>query len=387
MTPLRYKPDGFSLIESVISIVVVSTLLLASLHAVAVWTVNRAAIEQRMAGPGLAQDLMAEILSMPFEEPVDPPTFGRESSESDINRVAWDDIDDYHGWSASPPQLRNGTEQTELVDWTREVQVEWVDPLDPNTAVVGPTSTKRITVSTFQFGRPVSEVVALRTMYWPDVNLTPDGATPRVLLVLYDATAPRAQDDDRVAAIQSWGYETELISASAPQTDFDDAVTRCSVAYVVEMGQSVILGTKLRDASIGVVVEEAELCEHMGFSQDRDWPWLRDTIDVIDTSHYITATFALGPLTIATENAEVVALAGATAAGLSVLADVSWPANTEACLVIIETGGDLYGGGIASARRVQLPWGRTGFDFNVLNDTGLTLMRRAVDWAAENEHP
>lgn len=36
----------------------------------------------------------------------------------------------------------------------------------------------------------------------------------------------------------------------------------------------------------------------------------------------------------------------------------------------------------AAGRRVNLPWGRAGFDFNLLNDDGKTIMKRAIEWAA-----
>ncbi|MDH3899778.1 MAG: DNRLRE domain-containing protein, partial [Gammaproteobacteria bacterium] len=205
-------------------------------------------------------------------------------------------------------------------------------------------------------------------------------ATPQtILLVVTDAAALSVQDNARKALMEGWGYSVSTISANDSQANFDAAVASADAAYVVEQQQSTALGTKLRDAGIAVVNEEAELRQDIGFSANRDWPSTRDTVDIVDNSHYITSPFATGLLTIATAPIEVVSLSGQLAGGLQVLGEQDW-GGPQASLSIIDTGGDLYGGGTAAGRRVQLPWGRTGFDINDLNTNGLKLMQRAIEW-------
>jgi|GEM_PF-6598319 len=63
---------------------------------------------------------------------VNPIYTGPELPESSSSRADWDDVDDYEGWSASPPQLKDGTPIADYSGWTREVAVAYVDPLDPN---------------------------------------------------------------------------------------------------------------------------------------------------------------------------------------------------------------------------------------------------------------
>jgi len=205
------------------------------------------------------------------------------------------------------------------------------------------------------------------------------GNQEEILLVVADATSLTAQDLARQALMVDWGYRVSTISASDSQASFDAAVTTASAAYVVEQQQSTALGTKLRDATIAVISEEAELRADIGFSANRDWPSTRDTVDIIDNSHYITQPFATGLLSIASAPIEVVTLSGQMAGGLQALGQQDWggPQNS---LSVIDTGGDLYGGGTAAGRRVQLPWGRTGFDINALNTNGLKLMQRAIEW-------
>ena len=42
------------------------------------------------------------------------------------------DVDDYDGWSASPPEDKNGNPLVGFDDWGRSVSVEWVNPDNPD---------------------------------------------------------------------------------------------------------------------------------------------------------------------------------------------------------------------------------------------------------------
>jgi hypothetical protein len=55
-------------------------------------------------------------------------------------------------------------------------------------------------------------------------------------------------------------------------------------------------------------------------------------------------------------------------------------------LVTVDIGMELESkGSLAAGKRVQLPWGASGFDINALNADGLTIMQRALEWAAGAE--
>jgi hypothetical protein len=100
---------------------------------------------------------------------------------------------------------------------------------------------------------------------------------------------------------------------------------------------------------------------------------------VIENTHYISQPFALATLTIASAATELNRLTGSLAPGLDALAD-----DTGApVLAATDTGGQLYDGGNAAGRRVQLPWGADNFDINLLNADGLRIMRRAIEWGAD----
>ena len=160
------RRPGFTLVEAVISIVLVGVLLVAAINTLGATAVSKRNIEHQALGNTLAADLMAEILSQAYEEPVDNVAFGREAGESGGSRVDWDDIDDYGGWSATPPETKDEEPLDGYDQWTRSVEVAWVDPTSLND-LGGNSGVKRITVTASFKGVPAAELVAIRTQAWP----------------------------------------------------------------------------------------------------------------------------------------------------------------------------------------------------------------------------
>jgi uncharacterized repeat protein (TIGR01451 family) len=199
-----------------------------------------------------------------------------------------------------------------------------------------------------------------------------------VLLVVPDAASLGPQDTAKKALMESWGYTVVPISASDSQAAFDTAVATSDAAYISEEITSSDLGTKLTNACIGVVNDEDALSDEFGISSGFGL-YTSDTIDITNSSHYITQPFVIGSLTIAAPAQSLHTVSGSIAPGAQFLAER--PATANGTLVVIETGGLLYTGGNAAGRRVYLPWGGGGFDINSLNANGELLMRRAVEWA------
>lgn len=170
MTPTRNarrmgtdrRPHGFSMAETLVSILIVGGLVVAAMNTAGAAMMGHKKIGDRGRGTLLAQDLLGEILLQAYEEPVDTPTFGRESSESGSNRADYDDVDDYDGWFASPPESKDGTSMSGYTGWKRSVVVEWVDNTDLIEVSGSDTGVKRITVTVTRDGRTLAELVALR---------------------------------------------------------------------------------------------------------------------------------------------------------------------------------------------------------------------------------
>jgi hypothetical protein len=57
--------------------------------------------------------------------------------------------------------------------------------------------------------------------------------------------------------------------------------------------------------------------------------------------------------------------------------------SADPMLMTLDEGDELLWGGNAPARRVMLPWGGSAFNVSALNDDGKTIMKRALEWAAQ----
>jgi len=154
---------AFSLVESLISVVLVGGLLVAALNTVGSAALGRGQMTDAARGMLLAQQLVAEILRQPYDEPIDTPVFGREGAELADDRTLYDDVDDYYDWSASPPEYNDGTALANLIGWTRGVEVVWGDPADPMKSLSYDASIKRITVTILRGDKQVASITATRT--------------------------------------------------------------------------------------------------------------------------------------------------------------------------------------------------------------------------------
>lgn len=159
----RPRRRGFSIVEAVIATVIVAIMLVAALS-----TVGASRSIQRQTyladrGRMLAQQLLAEIVQRRYQDPNEPVLFGPEANESTVARTDFDDVDDYDGWSASPPEGPDGTARADASGWTRTVTVQWVDPLDPAQVKSAESSAKRIKVVALHGGIPQATLYAIRT--------------------------------------------------------------------------------------------------------------------------------------------------------------------------------------------------------------------------------
>ncbi len=156
--------NAFTIVEAVISTVIVAVMFVAALSTVGASRVtqHKAALVSR--GRLLAESLLSELLQRSYEDPDGGAVFGVESGESSTTRTDFDDVDDFDGWSSSPPVDRDGTPLTDSIGWRRTVQVEWVDLSDPGQVKTVETGVKRITVTVEYGDVPQASLVALRTV-------------------------------------------------------------------------------------------------------------------------------------------------------------------------------------------------------------------------------
>ena len=136
---------GFSLLEVVISALLIGVLIVPALSVFGSITRSYALRGHQATADSLAQDLLSEIVQLRFDDP-DPitRTFGPEDAES--TRADFNDVDDYANLLEEPPTHRDGTDLDRVDDFTRSVTIEFVNVDDPAQVESNETELKRIRV-------------------------------------------------------------------------------------------------------------------------------------------------------------------------------------------------------------------------------------------------
>jgi type II secretory pathway pseudopilin PulG len=158
---------GFSLVEAVMSTLIVSGMLVAALTSVVSSRAIRGRMADRMRGQELAMDLMAEVLQQTYQPPAAPL----------VGRTAWTDLDDYNGLIDIPPLTKAGNLIPDCAGWSRTVSVQPIDPVTLLPSTSGNTGIKQITVSVNRGSLVVATVAAYRTMSWVDQIPKPTDTT------------------------------------------------------------------------------------------------------------------------------------------------------------------------------------------------------------------
>ena len=163
---------AYSLLEVLVATLLVTVILISALHTTGnaldanQWTMHRSKAAL------LAHSLMSEIQQVSYLDPDKKSAFGKEPNEAhNTVRSSFDDVDDYDGWNAVPPEDRHGNPMTELAGWRREVTVLHVDPGDLSRELSGDDDrgVKRIQIVISYRGKQLIRLDALQTRTWQEL--------------------------------------------------------------------------------------------------------------------------------------------------------------------------------------------------------------------------
>jgi hypothetical protein len=135
------------MVEAVFCVVLVGGLVVVSLDTLGASKIAQRTLGDRTRGSLLASALMSEILNQSYVDPNQSPIWGLELGENSLQRSTFDDVDDYDGWSASPPQNRDGTTIPGLTGWRQSVNITPVDPETLSPTGFTDTGVRRVTVT------------------------------------------------------------------------------------------------------------------------------------------------------------------------------------------------------------------------------------------------
>ncbi|MEZ6242902.1 MAG: type II secretion system protein [Phycisphaerales bacterium] len=161
---------GFSMMEVVLSIMLVGVVLVASMNTLAGAKAASAQLNERSTGAVLCESMMSEILSQRYADASDGETsFGKRLAEvGDGSRKLFDDVDDYDGWASTPPEERDGSPIAWATGLTRSVTVECVRPSDFSGTSPDGACLKLVRVTVKRKARVVYELEAYASPLWPD---------------------------------------------------------------------------------------------------------------------------------------------------------------------------------------------------------------------------
>jgi prepilin-type N-terminal cleavage/methylation domain-containing protein len=170
---------GFSMVEISISTVIISMLMIAALSTVGAAARRGVNTANLVRGKLLASDLMNEILRQCYQDPNVTPVFGPEPGETTqpATRAKFNDVDDYVGWTESPPADKNGVPYAGFNGWTRSVNVQWANPTTLAPSAASNTGLKLVTVTASQGGKNVVTTVGYRSVAWSDTIPSPSDTT------------------------------------------------------------------------------------------------------------------------------------------------------------------------------------------------------------------
>jgi len=138
--------SAFTLIELIVTIVVIGIVLLALVMSFQE-SLKLTGRQNDLRGSSvLVEDLMNEVRCKYFVNPQSPTNFGPEPGET--LRRQFNDVDDYNGWTETPPRTVAGVILSNFTGFTRRVSVANVTATNFNGAAAPTNSTdfKRITV-------------------------------------------------------------------------------------------------------------------------------------------------------------------------------------------------------------------------------------------------
>jgi MSHA pilin protein MshD len=160
----RTRPPALTLVEAIISVLIVSLMLTAALHTVGAARRAHARNADYARAALLAEALMSEILLRRYEEGGGIGTLGLDAGEADMpGRTGYDDVDDYHRLDDTPPRDRLGNPLPGYNGWSRTVNVRVVSGVSLLGIVLVDSGVKEITVDVMRDGGRLARLTALKT--------------------------------------------------------------------------------------------------------------------------------------------------------------------------------------------------------------------------------
>lgn len=177
---LGFGRSAITLVESIVSMTIVGVMLVAALNTVGAARLVQSTELQRQRAYTFAQALLSEIMNQAFEDSADTLNLpGPTAAEAATgNRSLFNDVNDYTGWTASPPQRKDGSAVPDSTGWRETVNIKFLNPATFKDTGGQNLGIVQITVQMSNRGGVVAELTALRArgISTPQACCMPNGA-------------------------------------------------------------------------------------------------------------------------------------------------------------------------------------------------------------------
>ena len=131
-------------------------LLVAALRLFGTLGRSQAAANEMKIAAHLAVELIEEITERNYADRSNINLFGPEPAQVGPDRTLYDDVDDYHKWSNSPPLDHFGQPYKQYGDFTRSVEVQYVKAADFSLTSIADEGFKQVVVTVSRNGRELT---------------------------------------------------------------------------------------------------------------------------------------------------------------------------------------------------------------------------------------
>ncbi len=183
---LRQTYRGFAMVEVVMATAIVGGLAVAALSLAASSAGHKARAANQARGRVLCRSLAEEISNLPvadwstdgidlFIKTGGYTIDGADAKAANVvsaagQRSLFSVIDNYHGYTESPPKDQDDNVLPGYTGWTRTVTVEVVGFSNPNAVSASEMGLRKITVEASYAGKPIASTTFLRSSEWEVVQ-------------------------------------------------------------------------------------------------------------------------------------------------------------------------------------------------------------------------
>lgn len=154
---------GLTLVEVTVSLIILGVAITAGVRTLGSFATGSRAWQERSIALELANALMTQIATLPFSDLDGGGLIGRDAGEQAHDRSRFDDIDDYHGWDASPPKDAANEDMTDFAGFRQQVTVAYDDSFGEHVGGgLAADTFKEITVTISKDDKVLARLVTVR---------------------------------------------------------------------------------------------------------------------------------------------------------------------------------------------------------------------------------